>query len=107
MRFNARRLKRFEGPLFHGQIRFYVHVRRGGTFMAEPQCNDCNVYTRLQHVHCSRVSNDVGRDVTLLQPQPAGRSWSNVTSRPTSVPCRTLWGEMWRWVSCGQRGAAV
>src|SRR5438046_5535086 len=72
MRFNARRLKRFEGSLFHGQIRFYVHVRRGGTFMAEPQCNDCNVYTRLQHVHCSRVSNDVGRDVTLLQLRAAG-----------------------------------
>src|SRR5439155_14094305 len=41
-------------------------------FMAEPQCNDCNVYTRLQHVHCSRVSNDVGRDVTLLQLRAAG-----------------------------------
>ena len=47
IRFDARRLKLFEGPLFHGQIRFYIHVRGGGTLVAEPQGNDSNVDTRL------------------------------------------------------------
>ena len=35
--------------------------------MPEPQGNDGNVDTRLQHMHCSRMRYDVGRDATLLK----------------------------------------
>ena len=99
MRFDARRLKGLDGSLFHGQIRFHIHVSCGWAFVPEPQGNDSNVDTRLQHVHCSRVPYDVGRDLTFFKLRAVAGGCCGSKFEAIRHPCsshraaRAIWKE--------------
>ena len=45
----------------HCHVRFYVEVRRRGTFMAQPERDHFWKNARLEHVHCCRVAKRMGR----------------------------------------------
>jgi hypothetical protein len=61
--------------------------------LAEPQGNDCDVDTRLQHVHCSRVSNDVSPATThmYVEADLAMKERTLKTLQAPSVKTRRFW----------------
>ncbi len=51
-----------EGCFFHREVCLDVEVGCSRVLVAEPECDDGDVYSRLEQLHRGRVSQGVGRD---------------------------------------------
>ena len=57
------------------KIRFNVYVCRFDAFVAKPQSDDSDVYSRLQQMNPGRVSNNVRGNGLATQSRTSGRSF--------------------------------
>src|SRR5260370_35866746 len=57
----------FRRPSFHGEIGLHVLVSRRWLLVPEPQRDDRDIDSRLEHMHGRRMSNDMGRNSMLRE----------------------------------------